>query len=209
MRPWIVCAFLLGSLACRDAHREVREVVASSPTPSMPVPRGGAELIGQSLSDLRFDGWIGDSVSLKREHGGATLIRWWTDGCPFCEQSLPALDELRRAYEPRGLAVIAAYHSKSEVPLSDREIADAAHARHFDGTVAIDRQWRALNRAWPAELRSATSVTLLLDSAGVVRFAHPGPEFHRSSDPAHAECDADYSDLARAIEVVLEQEKGR
>ena len=175
---------------------------ANAPAPTMPVPRGGAELIGRSLANLRFEAWTGDEQPLAREHA-ATLVRWWTDGCPFCEQSLPALNELRVKYEGRALDVIAAYHNKSAVELTQHEISNAAHERGYDGRIALDRNWKALNVAWPAKLRSATSVTLLLDARGTIRFAHPGPEFHRSTDPAHAECAADYADLERAIDFVL------
>lgn len=168
----------------------------------MPISRGGAELVGTALGSLEFAGWIGDHLPLKRP-GGATVLRWWTEACPFCEASLPALDELRREYEGLGLQVIGVYHQKSADTLSDADVASAARARHFDGHVALDREWRALDRAWPAALRSATSVTLLLDADGVVRFAHPGPELHPSGDADHARCAADFADLERAVGLVL------
>jgi thiol-disulfide isomerase/thioredoxin len=133
----------------------------------MPISRGGAELVGTALGSLEFDGWIGDRLPLKRA-SGATVLRWWTEGCPFCEASLPALDELRREYEALGLQVIAVYHQKSADTLSDAEVSSAARERHFDGPVALDREGRTLDRAWPAALRSATSVTLLLDADGAV-----------------------------------------
>jgi hypothetical protein len=182
---------------------------AARPTQlSMPIPRGGAQLIGSSLADLQFEATTDGALSLKREHG-ATLVRWWTDGCPFCEQSLPALDELRLEFEGRGLQVIAAYHNKSAVELTQHEIANAARERGYDGRIALDRDWKALNVAWPAELRSATSVTLLVDAQGTVRFTHPGPEFHRSTEAAHARCAADFADLERAIEFVLAEDANR
>jgi thiol-disulfide isomerase/thioredoxin len=200
MRMFALAVCALAVAACSPA-RETR-AAAQSTAATMPIPRGGAELIGKGLGDLQFDGWIGEPLPLQRG-SGATVVRWWTEGCPFCEQSLPALDGLRRAYEGRGLRVIGVYHQKSEVALSDAEVASAAEARHFEGSVALDREWRALDRAWPAAMRPATSVTLLLDADGVVRFTHPGTELHPSSDPAHAQCAADYADLERSVALLL------
>ena len=200
MRVFALVACALVVAACSPAS-ETRAATRSAAA-TMPVPRGGAELIGERLGELEFDGWIGEPVALKRE-GGATVVRWWTEGCPFCEQSLPALDGLRREFEGRGLRVVGVYHKKSEDVLTDAEVASAAKARHFEGSVALDRDWRALDRAWPAALRAATSVTLLLDADGVVRFTHPGTELHPSSEPAHAQCAADYADLERAVGILL------
>ena len=36
-----------------------------------------------------------------------------------------------------------------------------------------------------------------------VRFVHPGPEFHPSTDADHALCNSDFSDLRLAIEQLL------
>jgi thiol-disulfide isomerase/thioredoxin len=200
MRIADLAACALIAAACsheRESHASARSAVGT-----MPMPRGGAQLVGTALGSLEFAGWIGDRLPLKRP-SGATVLRWWTEGCPFCEASLPALDELRREYEALGLQVIAVYHQKSADTLGDAEVASAARERHFDGPVALDPEGRALDRAWPAALRSATSVTLLLDADGVVRFAHPGPELHPTGDPDHAHCAADYADLERAVGLVL------
>ena len=205
MRPALAGLMLLAVVACGDGrHTEPTNDPNASSQP-MPLPRGGAELIGHSLAELKFDAWIGEPLPLAREHG-ATLVRWWTDGCPFCEASLPAVDELRREFEGRGLVVIAAYHNKSAIALTPLEIEEGARARGYDGRIALDRDWHALDVAWPAKWRSATSVTLLLDAHGVVRFAHPGPEFHRSTDAAHAECASDFADLERAVALVLAED---
>jgi len=210
MRTALTLLSLLALAACDG--RRVAEFAATAhaqdavsvPPPTMPVPRGGAELIGRSLADLKFAAWTGYEEPIARETK-ATLIRWWTDGCPFCEQSLPALEALRIEFADRGLDVVAAYHNKSAVELTQHEIANAAHERGYDGRIALDRDWKALNVAWPAKIRSATSVTLLLDARGMIRFAHPGPEFHPSTEPEHAECAADFADLERAIDLVLRE----
>jgi hypothetical protein len=51
--------------------------------------------------------------------------------------------------------------------------------------------------------RQFTSVSFLLDRRGIVRWIHPGGEYHESDAPAHARCDADYSELRRMVEELL------
>jgi thiol-disulfide isomerase/thioredoxin len=199
--PAILIALTLAACGAEDDATQASSGAGSG----LPMPRGGAALIGTNLADLRLEQLDGESLALARTHD-ATLLRWWTDTCPFCCATLPALEALRREYGALGLEVVAVYHPKSAVALSDEAIRAAARERGFEGRVAVDRDWSALERAWPTSERSATSVALLLDSSGVVRFAHPGPEFHASDDPEHRECARDFADLRAALELVLARE---
>jgi thiol-disulfide isomerase/thioredoxin len=40
------------------------------------------------------------------------LLRWWTEGCPFCTATAPALLSLQKEYCAKGLEVIGVYHPK-------------------------------------------------------------------------------------------------
>ena len=121
--------------------------------------------------------------------------------------SLPAIEELRLAYADRGLETIAVFHPKppitsAEIPLAT--IREAAAARGYHGRVTTDLNWNLLKELWlETGSRSATSASFLCDQNGIVRFVHPGPELHRSSDPQHELCDADFRALEQAIEMLL------
>ena len=82
----------------------------------------------------------------------------------------------------------------------------AAVERGYTGPVAVDPDWAAVRELWlEAGERTprATSASLLVDRDGIIRHVHPGPEFHPSDDPAHADCDADHRALVQAIETLL------
>ncbi len=172
---------------------------------ALPTPREGHELVGRDLSWLALGRSIGEQVKMTGHR--ALLVRWWTDTCPFCEASLPAVESLREKYAKDGLVALAVYHRKSEQRLTDDAIRAAAEKRGFHGALAVDEDWKALNTAWPDTIpRAATSITLLFDSNGVVRFAHPGPEYHPKRDGdgrEHDLCVKDFDELDRAVRAVL------
>jgi thiol-disulfide isomerase/thioredoxin len=130
----------------------------------------------------------------------ATLVRFWTDTCPFCEASLPAIESLRKEFGPLGLRTLGIYHPKPPRAVDDTHVTEAAARLGYHGPIGVDEQWDALQRMWlSGGGRRATSASLLLDEEGVVRFVHPGPELHPSHDPEHADCDRDYRALREAI----------
>jgi len=137
----------------------------------------------------------------------ATLVRWWTDACPFCEHSLPALEALRLRHADAGLAALAVYHPKPPRAVEAQFARDAAARLGWNGPLALDPEWAALRGIWlDAAPRAATSVTFLLDRHGRVRWLHPGPELHDSAEPAHAACDAAFRALERAVEALLRED---
>jgi hypothetical protein len=169
---------------------------------AMPVSRSGADRVGAQLpSSIELS--TADSSPVPR----ATLLRWWTDTCPFCVASLPALEQLRVTYADRGLQTIAVYHPKPPRALDSVDIemvrADALE-RGYSGRLLMDAEWSSLKELWLSTgKRSATSASFLCDANGVVRFVHPGPEFHRSDDSAHALCDEDFRALEQAVQFLL------
>lgn len=133
-----------------------------------------------------------------------TLVRWWTDGCPFCASSLPAIERLRTKYASRGFQTLGVYHPKPPRAVRDADVLRQAEALGYRGPVAIDPAWASLRRVWlDGGTRRATSVSILLDADGVVRWVSPGPELFPSTDPAHATADREYRDMEAAIERLL------
>lgn len=163
----------------------------------LPEERGGQNMIGTTLPEPTF----GEFSS------PLTLYRWWTDTCAYCDASLPALDSLRKKYGDRGLKVVAVYHPKPpSKTITEDEVLDGAKTRQFGGDVVIDGDWSQLKTWWlDTGERSATSVSILVDNKGVVRFVHPGPVLFPSDEKQFAQQNNDFQLLDKAIEALLPQ----
>lgn len=166
-----------------------------------PPPRDGSDLIGTPIPDLAFERWINtpDGKPLETK-GHPVLYRWWTGGCSLCEGSLRAVESLRERYEGDGLRVVAAYHPKPARDVSDDTIREAAGKIGYRGAIAVDADWSELNRLWlDAGDRAGTSVMVLADADGVIRFVHPGGAIHPSDNPSDEEADKSFKQLERAL----------
>lgn len=153
-----------------------------------PPPRDGSDLIGTRVPEFTFERWINTRDGKPSEDSKQpVLYRWWTDGCSFCEASLPAIESLRKKYEGKGLRVVAVYHPKPVRDVVDEKIRQSAADMGYGGAIAVDADWSELKRLWlDAGERPATSVTVLADRDGVIRYVHPGPAIFPSDDPDHA-----------------------
>ncbi len=213
--PWTIIIDRQGIVRFNDFHVDVERAATlidhllaeSGPptrTPALPRSRGGLDMLGKRLP---LDGlrWLNTPERKPPPvEGKVTLIRWWTDTCPYCTRSLPAIEQLREQFGRRGLQTIAVYHAKPPRPVDDEAVLGAARARNYNGPVSVDPDWRSLRRLYLAEhRRSATSVSFLLDREGVVRFVHPGPEFGPTDDAAKRLVNQDYEDLKAAIAALL------
>jgi thiol-disulfide isomerase/thioredoxin len=172
---------------------------------TLPASRGGQDLVGKAMPVMQFDRWLNTAGDRPPELKGAvTLYRWWTDTCPFCAKTLPAIEQLRREFGPRGLKVVAVYHPKPPGDVADAKVLAAARRIGWDGAIAVDSHWDALRAVWLSTgQRRATSVSFLVDSHGVIRFVHPGVQYFPSPDPEAARENADYLLLRRAIDKLL------
>lgn len=166
--PLAMIALASGICACSGrAH--------SRPAPA--VVGEGAELIGTPAPAWEATDWIGSPpLTLAGLRGKVVLVRWFmSTDCPYCTASAPALNDLHARYADRGLVVIGMYHHKQAEPLSVDLVRGWAKDFRFQFPVAIDRDWRTLNRWWlGARKREFTSVSFLLDRDGVIRHIHPG-----------------------------------
>jgi thiol-disulfide isomerase/thioredoxin len=129
--------------------------------------------------------WIDAQPDLK---GKVTLVRWWTSGCKLCVASAPALAELEKK-----AAVVAVYHPKPPRDVSAEQVRDFAKRIGMPGTLAVDRDWKVLDRWMAPEKRAFTSLTFVLDRKGKIRHVHPGG----SIEPADAK------ELAQQIDALL------
>ena len=179
---------------------------------SFPGRRGtGEELIGQPAPPLSLADWL-DRAPLELDElaGRVLLVRWWTDTCPFCSTTAPALNELDARYRERGLTVVGVFHPKPPGDRDPERVRRMARRFGFGFPVASDPDWSALRRWWlDHEPRGFTSVTFLVDRAGVIRYVHPGGEFHAGGGgphwPDHASCEREYREIVATIESLLEE----
>jgi thiol-disulfide isomerase/thioredoxin len=167
-----------------------------------PIARGAdadaAPLIGSKPAPLPKLRWLdGKSRTLESLAGKVVVIRNFTDGCPFCASTLPALEQLHR--DLPAVVVLGVYHPKPPRAVTDAEA--RGHARELGATfpVAVDPDW-SLVKSWWLERTSGpwTSVTWVLDKHGRMRFVHPGGEYHAGGGADHARCQADDQQL-RAV----------
>ncbi|MBI5362137.1 MAG: hypothetical protein HZA53_03090, partial [Planctomycetes bacterium] len=114
-------------------------------------------------------------------------------------------DAVVERFSARGLVGVGVYHPKPPRAVADEFVTEAARRLGWRGALAVDADWSALRAVWlDGHEREATSITLLLDRSGRVRWVHPGPELHASEAPEHAQCARDLADLERAIAVLLD-----
>jgi peroxiredoxin len=169
----------------------------------------GDDRIGVAAPPFRFDAWLNsEPLSLEDLEGRVVLVRWWTDTCPYCASSAPALRALHEEYAEDGLTLIGVFHPKAgrEDPLDVARVQRAVEAREFRFPIAIDWNWRTGNlKDWwlTGPDRPATSVTFILDKSGVIRFVHPGMEYHDDGSGPHATCASDMGRIRAAIERLL------
>jgi thiol-disulfide isomerase/thioredoxin len=166
-----------------------------------------AEIIGRRAPAWRFTRWVrGAPAGLDDLRGKVVLLRWWTEGCHYCEATLPALEALRRKHEPDGLVVIGVFHPKPPREISNARILRVAKRLGFSGPISLDRDWKTLEAYWLGghPERSWTSVSFLIDRDGVIRWVHGGGEYHASDDPLHARCGAQLDQLESALAAALE-----
>ena len=168
----------------------------------------GAELIGTVAPDWEGLVWLEpEPRRLADLLGKVVLLRWWTDTCPFCARSAPALVELHDRYADRGLVVVGALHPKPLGRTITPEQARAAARRlGFEFPIALDPDWTVLRRYWlNGHRRRATSASFLIGRRGVIRHVHAGPAFHREVLDGDDGPRSDLIALQQAIERLLEE----
>lgn len=189
--PLVVRAFLLAALTACGTTTE--------PAPTTAQPAAPAEVrtvndtlvgvIDQPAPPFVVSQWFNsEPLALEQLRGKVVFVRWFMGpSCPFCSATAATLRSLHERYAARGLAVIGMYHHKEETPLDPKQV--AGWVKHFGYTfpVAIDKDWTTLKRWWlDAHERSFTSVSFLIDKAGVVRRIHLGGTIAPEGDDIEA-----------------------
>lgn len=187
------------------APRPAPEAVVTAP-PAPYDPDSGAELLGTPAPAWEVARWVrGGPLSLDRLRGKVVLVRWWTEGCHFCEATLPGIERLRLERADDGLVVVGMFHPKPPRELPDARILRRARELGFGGPIGFDRDWKSLERFWldGHPERNWTSVSFLVDRDGRIVWVHGGGEYHRTDDPAHHRCNVQWEELLEALDAAL------
>jgi len=161
-------ALILGLVALSACHRGQTGAGGTN---------DGAELIGSAAPPWEGADWIGSPpLTLEGLRGKVVLVRWFmSTDCPYCSATAPALRLLHAEYRERGLVVVGMYHHKNQEPLDIAKVRGWVNDFGFTFPVAVDRDWRTLQRWWlRGGRRDFTSVSFLIDKRGNIRHIHPG-----------------------------------
>lgn len=184
MRLAILALVLAACGGAGDAPADTEDRIAIGPGADT---IDATTIVGKPPPSWEVDAWINTPapVTLEDLRGKVVLVRWFTEGCPYCKGTAPSLVALHDELAPRGLAVIGVYHHKSDAPLVDDDVRALSDAFGFEFPVGIDRGWRTLDRWWMDDHPDSwTSVSFLIDRSGVVRHVHTGGEYPPGSKDA-------------------------
>ena len=169
----------------------------------------GDDRLGLAAPPLGLKNWLhAQPLEMQALRGKVVLVRWWTEGCPYCVATAPALRQLDHKYGSRGLAVIGIFHPKPAGDWSLERMRMASDRLGVTFPVALDGDWSTLRRWWPdLERRGWTSVSFVVDKKGIIRYVHPGGEFHegRTGEEGHARCERDYKEIDQVIGRLLRE----
>ena len=165
----------------------------------------GDELIGKSAPEWGTLEWMNShSLKLKELGDKVVLIRWWTETCPFCAASAPALNEFHDTFKDKGLVVIGMYHPKPPGPRPQKALEKAVKRLGFEFPIALDMDWEMLRRYWLAQGGHRwTSVSFLIDKRGKIRYIHPGGEYYKGTGKTRMKAERDYNELKVMIEKLI------
>ena len=169
------------------------------------IAKEGDELIGELAPKWGTLKWMNSQpLKLSELEDKVVLIRWWTETCPFCSRSAPALNEFHDIFKEKGLVVVGMYHPKPPGPRRQKALEKAVKRLGFEFPIALDMDWSRLRRYWLANSRHRwTSVSFLIDKRGKIRYIHPGGEYYKGEDETQTEAQRDYDELKGLIEKLI------
>ena len=134
-------------------------------------PNASAQKVGPGVvaPEIDLPALGGGRVKLSALKGHAVVISFWGTWCPPCREEFPELVAAEKQYRDAGLVVLAVNQRDQE--LSTKAVQDFVNQFGVNFPVALDGRGRA-RRAFRLV---GLPTTVFLDTAGVIRVAHPGP----------------------------------
>ncbi len=170
-------------------------------------PADGSDLVGSRAPEWTVGPEWANSKSLVLSglRGRVVVVRFWTDTCPYCEASLPAMQKLADEFRDEPVTFIGLYHSKPRGSERPWKLAvTRANELGVRFPLAYDHMWTTVSEWWLwGRSRSATSASFVIAPDGTIAFVHPGPVFFPSEDPAQQLANADFEAIRAAIRTVL------
>ena len=164
--------------ACSRDGRGAAKADFSAPRATIAADDDTGGEVGHVASEWQASPWFNSApLTLAGLRGHVVFVRWFmSPSCPFCSGSAPALRALHERYAGRGLTVVGMYHHKESTPLDPEDVRGWAKHFGYEFPVAIDADWRTLDRWWldGHPNRRFTSVSFLIDKAGIIRRVHLG-----------------------------------
>lgn len=204
-----LAAVVAATLACdRDspARAELPDRATEAQTEARadardPVPQSDP-LLGRTMPAWRVAQWSHtEPLDLADLRGKVVVVRFWTDTCPYCRASMPALQTLAEAFADAPVVFVGLYHEKPRGrPDAWQGAVATADAWGVTFPIGHDDGWATLDTWWlRTRERAATSSTIVLGKTGEVIHVHPGPVYFPSDDEADARPNADFVALREAI----------
>lgn len=197
VRTWIL-ALLTACGSPQAAPNETHDHEPAAAPAKRTVDDTLVGVIDQPAPPFQVSQWFNSSpLALEDLRGKVVFVRWFMGpSCPFCSATAPTLRALHEKYAAKGLAVVGMYHHKEQTPLDPTQVEGWVKHYGYQFPVAIDKDWATLRRWWlDAHERSYTSVSFLLDKAGVVRRVHLGGTISPEGD----DIDAITTDVERLL----------
>ncbi len=169
------------------------------------IAKEGDELIGKPAPEWGTLEWMNSQpLELSELADKVVLIRWWTETCPFCSRSAPALNEFHDTFKDKGLVTIGMYHPKPPGPRRQKALEKAVKRLGFEFPIALDMDWRILRRYWLTKgVHRWTSVSFLIDKQGKIRYIHPGGEYYKREGKTQTDAQRSYDELKAMIEKLI------
>jgi peroxiredoxin len=134
-------------------------LVALAPAQTEPV-------VGKPAAAFELPQLNGKRLPLKALKGKVVLLNFWDFGCPSCNLEVKHLQRLHAKYQAKGLRVIGI----AELEPDPRKVKEFLAQYEATYTVLLDANQAVAKKYQVA----AHPTTVILDRAGVIRFAHTG-----------------------------------
>lgn len=122
--------------------------------------------VGKPAAAFELPQWNGKRLHLKDLKGKVVLLNFWDFGCPSCNLEVKHLQRLHDKHQSKGLRVvgIAELDPDPEKVKQFMEQYEATYPVLIDAKQAVAKKYQV----------SAHPTTVIIDRAGVIRFAHTG-----------------------------------
>jgi thiol-disulfide isomerase/thioredoxin len=137
-------------------------------------------LVGKPAPALEEKEWLGPKPStLASLKGHPVLLFFWAHWCSDCKADGPVIASMMEKYGPKGLAVVAPTRLYGYVgggmdapPELEKQYIDRVRRQFYPMLANVGAPLSAAN--FLEYGASSTPTLVLIDSAGIVRFYHPG-----------------------------------